>query len=201
MMSEETRAPRCKHSNACMVHPTCLAHPSARGIDNLTPTATTKPPRMTVAEIGLMREITLWRRRTDLGYYKRSWKEHGRFIPTEWDDTKRRYASGAEVVVEFQQGDDGIRAQVGYHRGDQRSFEHWIPVASVTEAVDILVALGFLPPRFSSAYRAGWRRCARLARAAAHVADPDDATDWQRGYRAASARVVASVSQDPGDVE
>jgi hypothetical protein len=29
-------------------------------------------------------------------------------------------------------------------------------VASVTQAVDLVVALGIAPPRFSTAYRAGW---------------------------------------------
>lgn len=32
-------------------------------------------------------------------------------------------------------------------------------VTSIAEAVDVLVALGVLPPRFSTAYRAGWDWC------------------------------------------
>ena len=31
-----------------------------------------------------------------------------------------------------------------------------LPVASIAEAVDLLVALGIVPVRFSTAYRAGW---------------------------------------------
>lgn len=40
------------------------------------------------------------------------------------------------------------------YRGRENARDYW--VASVVEAVDVLAALGIVPPRFSSAYRAGW---------------------------------------------
>jgi hypothetical protein len=51
-----------------------------------------------------------------------------------------------------------------------------LPVTTVTEAVDVLVALGFLPARFSSAYRSGWDKANgfALARAAHRWIPPTD---------------------------
>jgi hypothetical protein len=48
------------------------------------------------------------------------------------------------------------RAQYDYHRAQYE----WYRAHSVTEAVDLLAALGYLPARFSSAWWAGWNAAA-----------------------------------------
>jgi hypothetical protein len=47
-----------------------------------------------------------------------------------------------------------LLATVDYHGAERQR----LPVRTVTEAVDVLVALGFLPARFSSAYQSGGPR-------------------------------------------
>lgn len=59
--------------------------------------------------------------------------------------------------------------EVGVHPDRHRPLS-WCEVENVTQGVDVLVALGYLPMRFSSAYRAGWD-----ASAAWH-GEVDDAT-------------------------
>lgn len=39
-----------------------------------------------------------------------------------------------------------------------------MPVADIRQAVDLLAALGVIPARFSSAYRAGWDACVGIMR-------------------------------------
>jgi hypothetical protein len=39
----------------------------------------------------------------------------------------------------------------------------------------------------------------RRVRAAVHVADEEDVTDWQRGYRACAERVIAALAHDAGE--
>lgn len=49
---------------------------------------------------------------------------------------------------------DFERERLTVWRGRITARDYW--VLSIAEAVDVLVALGILPPRFSTAYRAGW---------------------------------------------
>jgi hypothetical protein len=60
-------------------------------------------------------------------------------------------------------GPDGQRWGIDYDPGDEYLYiwrgrvvarRYW--VASIAEAVDLVVALGIAPARFSTAYRAGW---------------------------------------------
>lgn len=53
-------------------------------------------------------------------------------------------------------------------RGRTNGRDYW--VASIAEAVDLLVTLGILPARFSTAYRAGWDAMGRYS-VRAHYGD------------------------------
>ena len=117
---------------------------------------------LTPAEIGLMRAIVTWRRETIDGVWprgefstNRGW---GHFL--SW----RRYTSASRTSVAVEvahEGDDNHDRQLrlcvdtACRCGHETRTVEFEP-GSVTEAVDALVALGVLPPRFSSAYRAGW---------------------------------------------
>lgn len=99
---------------------------------------------MTTDEIALMREIVLWRRNHGMDFVRR--RVYG---APYWKD----YATKREVWFQFRDVNPLTVSRPGEY-GD----ESWdVVVTSLTEAVDLLVAYGFLPARFSSAYRAGWR--------------------------------------------
>lgn len=99
-------------------------------------------PRMTVADIALMREIVRWRKNHDIDFVRR-------IVPygaPYWKD----YRTGREVW--FQPKDwPSLFVVAGRHVHGSAVFAD-----SVAQAVDALVAYGYLPQRFSSAYRAGW---------------------------------------------
>jgi hypothetical protein len=117
-------------------------------------TDTDARPRMTVEDIALMREIVKWRRNHGVDFVRR--RVYG---APYWKD----YATKREVW--FQPREVNPLTVV---RPCEYGTELWDVVApSLTEAVDLLVAYGFLPARFSSAYRAGW-----IARGV-----------WERPYR------------------
>lgn len=106
--------------------------------------------RMTVNEIALMREIVQWRKNNDVTQWKAS-RNLGRF--TQWTGPGR---NGKQVSVDFYRGDEGMRAAMSIsHRQTSDDMEVG-DTYSMTQAVDVLVAVGYLPARFSSAYRAGW---------------------------------------------
>jgi hypothetical protein len=100
--------------------------------------------RLTAEEIALLHEAVRWRRKHDVQFFLTT---SGGFM--EWckrEDGKRR-------CVSLDRGKfDSIGVVADYYG---ESYE-WHHVETVTQAVDLLVALGYLPPRFSSAYRAGW---------------------------------------------
>ena len=114
-------------------------------------TGTVTTPRMTVEEIRLMRAVVRWRREMGIEFIASAalWREP--------------VVGGHAVSYDPPFGHLGIS-----HHG--KAWQ-WITVASVTEAVDILVAKGFLPATFSSAYREGWE----AAMAAERDYCPDDA--------------------------
>lgn len=85
----------------------------------------------------------------------RRWLRENKAYPTCWG-TGYRLADGRQIEWET----TGARrwphfAEVGVHPDSHRPLT-WHEVQSVTQAVDVLVALGYLPVWFSSAYRAGW---------------------------------------------
>jgi hypothetical protein len=99
-------------------------------------------PRMTVAEIALMREIVRWRKNHDIDFVRR-------IVPygaPYWKD----YRSGQQVW--FQPKEASPLVVVAGRYGDVST----VPANSVAQAVDALVAYGYLPQRFSSAYREGF---------------------------------------------
>ncbi len=109
--------------------------------------------RLTTDEIALMRAIVLWRRELVKGwprgqYYRRAW-------------TLGLLDDRVQVAFEPPNSnweDDDATATLFYCRGQYVSFDQ-VEVRSLTEAVGVLVALGYLPARFSPAYRAGWEAC------------------------------------------
>lgn len=126
----------------------------------------TEVRRLTVEEIALLREVSRWRRNHGVNFFQ--WRPgvgFGAF--TEWyryDGRKRRTVSyepktGAVLVDRDYYGGGALRE---------------LPVRTVTETIDCLVALGYLPPRFSSAYRAGWHAAQVWEAPAVHSDDPDE---------------------------
>lgn len=110
----------------------------------------TEARTMTVPEIALVRELVRWRKnsRVEWRHYFACWQ-----YPTVYA-TDHRPVVGAAVTWDPSDG------EVGYSLGGTTLHDYtWIKAASVTEAVDLLVALDILPTRFSSAYRAGWEAC------------------------------------------
>jgi hypothetical protein len=106
--------------------------------------------RLTVDEIAVLREIVKWRRNHDVDF----WRAHGnlgRFA--QWSEVGR---DGRQVSIDFLRGDDGLYAEMTIGRkrefGGMKVNDRW----TVAQGIDVLVSLGYLPPRFSSAYRAGW---------------------------------------------
>jgi hypothetical protein len=104
---------------------------------------------MTVDEIALMRAIVRWRRMPAPMYpraefYRRRWST----LSPDWTDVTFDVASVDDEA-------DGY-ATLYYSRGRYVSYEK-TEVRTVTQAVDLLVAFGYLPPKFSSAYRAGFK--------------------------------------------
>jgi hypothetical protein len=101
----------------------------------------TTKTRMTAVEIGLLREIVRWRRSHD-GEYVYTWSRY-RLI-----DGK----SFAWLSVDSH----ATCMKIGVSPDFYREPFTWHRVRTIGEAVDLLVVLGYLPMRFSSAYRAGW---------------------------------------------
>lgn len=100
--------------------------------------------RMTVNEIALMRAIIAWRKAHEIEFVRR------RVMGTYWVDAFGRTGPKRRgVAIELKHSPD---APLGLCVGSYT----WHPAESFTQAVDLLVAYGYLPARFSSAYRAGW---------------------------------------------
>lgn len=98
--------------------------------------------RMSVDEIALMREIVKWRRSNGIDFVRRI----AVYGSPYWKD----YRTGREVWV-LPGGEPPLSVVAGGEEWSQT-----MPACTFTQAVDMLVALGYLPPRFSAAYRAGW---------------------------------------------
>jgi hypothetical protein len=106
--------------------------------------------RMTVDEIALMREIVRWRRNRWVDQWKAS-RAFGRFV--QWT---ARGKNGKQVTVEFKAADDGAYAVMTIGTREDLGGIEIDNAYSFAQAIDALVAFGYLPSRFSSAYRAGW---------------------------------------------
>lgn len=118
--------------------------------------------RLTLDEIALLREVVKWRRAEHATFYLacsgRGWAGAGGFA--EW----RGRLNDQPHSVAWDRPSEGGFEQVGFSRDSRRlSYTYFTP-ESVTQVVDILVAYGFLPQRFSSAYRAGWSAAHQFTR-------------------------------------
>lgn len=103
--------------------------------------------RMTPEEIHLVRRIVRWRRDNDVRFIRWPKGGFGRF-----DEWYRWPAGGGKMVVAFDEA--GLHVDRDYY-GEDDTIN--LPRVTVAEVVDMLVALGVLPARFSSAYETGWR--------------------------------------------
>lgn len=117
---------------------------------------------LTTDEIALLREVSRWRRNHKVSYFQ--WRPGKGFgVMTEWklwtDDPEaalgRRQTNVAYEPDRAHRDDPQPRIVVtrNYYGGEE--FRE-LPTRSVAETIDMLAALGYLPQRFSSAYRAGW---------------------------------------------
>jgi hypothetical protein len=123
---------------------------------------------MTNDEIALLREIARWRRNHKVDFFQ--WRPGRGFgVMTEWklwvDDNEASWSGRGirgqrQINVTYEpdrSGADEPRPRVlvtkNYYDGEELRA---LLTTTIAETVDVLAALGFLPPRFSSAYRAGW---------------------------------------------
>lgn len=98
--------------------------------------------RMTADEVALLKEVVRWRR------------NHG--VDYDFRGAAYKMADGRRIAWNTVSALHWPRAgEVGVYPCARRPLD-WHQVESVTQAIDVLVALGYLPLRFSSAYRAGW---------------------------------------------
>jgi hypothetical protein len=107
----------------------------------------TETRKLTTDEIALLREIARWRR-----------NHGGKLI---YNATQRGPVGiekeNTEAIAWLSSGVDRYgRGEVGWTESNDLMPWRWYRVRTVTQAVDVLAAIGFLPVRFSSAYRAGW---------------------------------------------
>ncbi len=107
--------------------------------------------RLSVQDIALLKQIARWRRSNNVSFFlwRRGQGFAGAYGFAEWN----RYTDGGRHNVAFErEAPDELIFTTDYHRKLFRRIE----VDSLQQGVDILVAVGVLPARFSSAYRAGW---------------------------------------------
>lgn len=101
-------------------------------------------------DVHLLREIAKWRRANGVDYW-RARGILGRFV--QWNESGR---GGRQVSIDFEHGDEGWHATMtAGHKGEIGGLkvgDDW----TLKQAIDVLVAVGYLPQRFSSAYAAGW---------------------------------------------
>lgn len=106
------------------------------------------PWSISVADIALMRQLIAWRK--SAGVELRP--ERG-----AWVDMTKPFRGGQRTITwadrdQWPNGD----GEVGFASDYVTEQITWVRVSSLTEAVDILAAKGYVPVRFSSAYKAGW---------------------------------------------
>lgn len=117
-------------------------------------------------EIGLLKEVARWRRANGVTYFQ--WRPGKGFgVMTEWKlwIGTGRERKVANVTYEPARDWHGARLAGTTDYYGSVDFKE-LPANTVVEAIDMLVVLGYLPVRFSSAYRAGWNAAAAMVRAA-----------------------------------
>lgn len=145
-----------------------------------------RPVRMTIEEIGLMRRIIAYRKEHEIEFVRR------RVLGTYWVDAfgftgpKRR-----AVALEMKHSPEtpiGLCQRGGYPHV-------WIGAESVTQAIDLLVAYGYLPAKFSSSYWNGTADTVSAVRVALGDPNPlspcvDDYADGREDLRAEISKVL-----------
>lgn len=109
--------------------------------------------RMTGDEIALYRDVIRWCRANNVSFQR----HNGRWMePTDYE-TMRGPVVGRSVEIWNNYGswELGIDA----HGGSRTPDVTWHKAVSLAKSIDLLVHLDMLPPRFHSAYRAGWHAC------------------------------------------
>lgn len=146
--------------------------------------------RMTVREIALMRRIIAWRKAHEIEFVRR------RVLGMYWVDAfgltgpKRR-----AVALELNQ-----RAALGVVAGMHAGYR-WYEVESVTQAVDVLVAYGYLPAKFSSFYWSGAADTVVVVRTAlGEIHDASVDGDHARGWNGCRASVAVALSDHTAEV-
>jgi len=99
--------------------------------------------RADARDVALLRQIVAWRKAAgyDLDFSNARYRVPG----GPWIGWERHDVTGHPEPIEL-----------GLHSGVRGDGIRRVRVIDLTEAVDVAVAFGYLPPRFSSAYRAGW---------------------------------------------
>jgi len=113
---------------------------------------------LSAEEIGLLKEVARWRRNHDVTFYltRRGQGLGGAHGFLQWDrfsDAIDGWSGRVRSTVTIERESPGDIGEARNYRYGTFSYHR---VTSVREGVDLLVAYGYLPPRFSSAYRAGW---------------------------------------------
>lgn len=108
-------------------------------------------PVMTVKDVALMRQIVAWRKANEIEFVKRRVYGAPYWIDTFGRTGPRRRS--VTVDVKHYSADYEL-TPIGLDSRDHALFT-WLPAASFRQVVDVLVAYGYLPVRFSSAYTAG----------------------------------------------
>lgn len=145
-----------------------------------------RPVRMTVREIALMRRIIAYRKEHEIEFVRR------RVMGTYWVDAfghtgpKRR-----SVALDLK---SSPRAPFATCAGVHHPYR-WLPAESLTQAVDLLVAYGYLPAKFSSSYWNGTADTVSAVRVALGDPNPlspcvDDYADGREDLRAEISKVL-----------
>lgn len=123
---------------------------------------TSDRPTLSASDVALMRQLIAWRKANDIEFVKR--RIYG--APYWVDAFGRTGPKRREVVYDRKQENT-----LGLF-DDDAGFT-WLAPVSLTQAVDVLVAYGYLPARFSSAYRAGWDSCDAWRLGPPRISGPD----------------------------
>jgi hypothetical protein len=97
--------------------------------------------RMTADEVALLKEVVRWRR------------NHGIELVRDW--SRYRFPDGRSFAW-LPVSSHATCMKIGVTADVRRHPFVWYRVPSIGQAVDLLAMFGYLPVRFSSAYRAGW---------------------------------------------
>lgn len=109
------------------------------------------PAKLTISDIALMRQIIAWRKAEGIDFVKR--KVYGAPYWVRYGGT----GAGRQEVWHQPKGQHSLVMVTDWcPRSEGDDDYQSVDPASFKQAVDVLVAFGYLPARFSTAYRDGW---------------------------------------------